>query len=83
MSDSATPWIVAHQLLCPVTVTLGDLPGPGIKPVSLSSPALQAGSLPLSHCFIEERLNEKMETQREQRRTQEPGFFLELSGLSD
>ena len=27
----------------------GDLPNPGIKPASPSSPALQAGSLPLSH----------------------------------
>ena len=29
---------------------LGDLPGPGIKPTSPASPALQADSLPLSHC---------------------------------
>ena len=27
----------------------GDLPDPGIKPTSLASPALQMGSLPLSH----------------------------------
>ena len=27
----------------------GDLPDPGIKPVSFTSPAWQAGSLPLSH----------------------------------
>ena len=27
----------------------GDLPNPGIKPISPSSPALQADSLPLSH----------------------------------
>ena len=26
----------------------GDLPGPGIESVSLTSPALQAGSLPLA-----------------------------------
>ena len=53
-----TPWTVAHQaplsmgfprqeywsgLPCPPP---GDLPDPGIKP---KSPALQAGSLPLSH----------------------------------
>ena len=50
-------WTVAHQaplsmgfsrqeywssLLCPPP---GDLPNPGIKPLSLASPALQAGSL--------------------------------------
>ena len=59
MSDSATPWAVAHQaplsvgfsrqvywsgLLCPPP---GDLPDPGIKPASLKSPALAVGSLPL------------------------------------
>ena len=27
----------------------GDLPDPGIKPMSLVAPALQADSLPLSH----------------------------------
>ena len=58
MSDSVTPWTVAHQaplsmgfsgqeywsgLPCP---TPGDLPNPGIKPVS---PALQVDSLPMSH----------------------------------
>ena len=58
VSDSATPWTVACQaalslgfsrqeywsgLPCPPP---GDLPDPGIKP---ASPALQAGSLPLSH----------------------------------
>ena len=52
----ATLWTVAHQaplsmgfsrqeywngLLCP---SLEDLPGPGIKPASLTSPALQADS---------------------------------------
>jgi len=30
------------SLLCPLP---GDLPNPGIKPISLASPALQAGSL--------------------------------------
>ena len=59
MSNSfATPWTAAHQaplsmgfprqeyqsgLPCPPS---GDLLDPGIEPVS---PALQAGSLPLSH----------------------------------
>ena len=53
-----TPWTVARQaplsmgfprqeywsgLLCPLP---GDLPNPGIKPVSLASPALYTGSLP-------------------------------------
>ena len=55
------PWTVAHQaplsmefsrqeywsgLPCP---PLGDLPNPGIEPMSPVSPALQADSLPLSH----------------------------------
>ena len=52
VSDSATPWTVAHQ--APPSAEFfrqefwsglpfpppGDLPGPGIKPVTLSSPAL-------------------------------------------
>ena len=57
----ATPWTVAHQaplstrfsrqeywsgLSCPPP---GDLPDPGIKPAAPTAPALQAGSLPLSH----------------------------------
>ena len=57
-----TPWTVACQiplfigfsrqeywsgLPCPPT---GDLPDSGIKPVSLISPALAAGSLPLVPC---------------------------------
>ena len=56
-----TPWTVAHQaplsmgfsrpeywsgLPCP---SPGDLPDPGIEPVSPVAPALQADSLPLSH----------------------------------
>ena len=56
----ATPWTVAHQaplsmgfsrqeyrsgLPCPPP---GDLPDPGIKPMSPASPALKADSLPLS-----------------------------------
>ena len=32
---------------CP---SLGDLPHPGMEPVSPAAPALQADSLPLSHC---------------------------------
>ena len=55
ISDSATPWTVAHQALlsmgfsrqeywsglpCPPP---GDLPNSGIKPVSLMSPALAGG----------------------------------------
>ena len=57
----ATLWTVAHQaplsmgfsrqehwcrLPCPPP---GDLPDPGIKPLSPASPALQADSLPLNH----------------------------------
>ena len=53
----ATPWTVALQaplsgqeywsgLPCPPP---GDLPNPGIEPMSSVSPALQADSLPLSH----------------------------------
>ena len=55
-----TPWTVACQ--APLSkdspgkntgvgyhaVLPGDLPDPGIKPASLMSPALQAGSLPLA-----------------------------------
>ena len=58
LSDSATPWSVAHQV--PLFMgfprqeywsglpfpSLGDLPDLGIEP---ASPALQANSLPLSH----------------------------------
>ena len=59
MSDSVTPWTVAHQaplsmafsrqeywsgLLFP---TPGDLPDPGIKPASLASPVLASGFFPL------------------------------------
>ena len=58
MSDSATPWTVAHQ--APLSMgfprqeycsglplpTPGDLPDPGIEP---ESPALPVDSLPLSY----------------------------------
>ena len=58
MSNSVTPWTVAHQ--DPLSVGFpsqeywdrlpfpspGDLPDPGIEP---ASPALQADSLPLSY----------------------------------
>ena len=61
VSSSATPWTVAHQasqsmgfsreeywrvLPC---LPARDLPHPGIKPTSPSSPALQTDYLPLSH----------------------------------
>ena len=54
-----TPWTEAHQALLLVgfcrqecwsefpCLPPGDLPDPGMKPSSLVSPALQAGSLPL------------------------------------
>ena len=61
MSDSVTLWTVA----CQFSLSVGflrhenwirlpfppprDLPNPGIEPMSLVSPALQADSLPLSH----------------------------------
>ena len=61
MSDSVTPWTVAHQ--APLSMKFsrqenwsglpfsppGDLPNPGIKLTSLLSSALQANSLPWSH----------------------------------
>ena len=61
VSDSATPWTAAHQ--APLSMGFsrqehwsglpclppGDLPHPGIEPKSLSSPALQADSVLLSH----------------------------------
>ena len=55
VSDSATPWTVAHQALCPWdspgkntgvgyhALLQGDLPDPGIEPTSLMSPALAGG----------------------------------------
>ena len=55
----ATPWTGANQALLPMKfprqeywsglsfLSPGDLPGPGIEPMSLVSPALQADSLPL------------------------------------
>ena len=61
MSDSVTPWTLAHQaplsmgfsrqeywsgLLLP---SPGDLPDPGIKHMSPASPTLQADPLLLSH----------------------------------
>ena len=61
MSDSATAWIIAHQ--APLSMGFswqecwrelpypppGDLPNPGMEPVSLMSPVhVQAGSLPLA-----------------------------------
>ena len=61
MSDSVTPWTVAHQV--PLSMRFsrqeywsglphplaGDLHNPGIEPMSAMFPALQANSLPLSH----------------------------------
>ena len=55
-----TPWTVAHQALLSMGFTrqeywsgwpfpsLGDLPNPGTKPMSLTSPALSGGFLPLA-----------------------------------
>ena len=57
MSSSASPWIIAWQAPLSLEVsrqeywnglpfpTPGDLPDPGLKPVSCVSPALQADSL--------------------------------------
>ena len=59
MSDSATPWTIAHQ--APLSMgfsrqeywsglpvpAAGDLPDPGIELTSLVSPAWQEDSLPL------------------------------------
>ena len=60
VSDSATPWTVAHQASLSMELSRqeywsglpfpppGDLPGPEIKPAPpVLPPALQAGSLPL------------------------------------
>ena len=60
-SDSLTPWAVAHQ--APPSIGFsrqkywsgltfpspGSSSNPGIKPVSLTSPALQEDASPLSH----------------------------------
>ena len=55
MSDSATLWTVAHQTPLPMAFSRqeywnglpspppGDLPDPGIEPISLTSPALAGG----------------------------------------
>ena len=55
MSDSATLWTVAHQAPLPMGFSRqeywnglpspppGDLPDPGIEPMSLTSPALAGG----------------------------------------
>ena len=55
VSDSATPWTVAHQAPLSMGVSRqgcwsglpspppGDLPNPGIEPTSLGSPALMGG----------------------------------------
>ena len=55
-----TPWIVAHQTLLSMGFSRqeywsglpcsppGDLPDPGIEPVSLGSPTLEVDSLPLA-----------------------------------
>ena len=62
MSDSVTPWTVARQ--APLSIGFlrqeywnglpvpppGNLPDPGIEPVSLVSPALQADTLLL--CYL-------------------------------
>ena len=59
MSESVIPWSVAHQ--APLSMGFsrqeyqgglplpppGDLPDPGIRPTTLTSPALAEGSLPL------------------------------------
>ena len=57
----ATPWTVALQASLPMGFSSkntgaschfllqGDLPNPGTEPMSLTSPALQADSLPLNH----------------------------------
>ena len=61
VSDSVTPWAVAHQASVSMEFSRqeywsglpfpppGDLPDPGIEPMSPASPSLQANSLPLSH----------------------------------
>jgi len=64
----ATPWIVTHQTLLsmefsrqeywsgPPLATPGDLPNPGIEPMSLASPAMQAI---LYHCATWEAPSEE------------------------
>ena len=55
VSDSATPWTVAHRVLLSTEISrqeywsglpfppLGDLPNPGTEPESLVPPALAGG----------------------------------------
>ena len=61
MSDSTTPWTVAHQAPLSMkfsgqeywsglpTLSPGELPDPGIEPMSLMSPALASGFFTTSH----------------------------------
>ena len=71
VSDSATPWTVAHQaplskgfsrqeywsgLPCPPP---GNLPHPGIKSMTLKSPALAGGFFTTSTAFLSLKLNFK------------------------
>ena len=60
ISDSATPWTIARQAPLSMGILQArilewvampssrDLPSPGIEPMSLMSPALAGGSLPLA-----------------------------------
>ena len=61
MSDSTTPWTVAHQASLSMKfsrqeywsglpiISPGELPDPGIEPISLMSPALASGFFTTSH----------------------------------
>ena len=61
MSDSTTPWTVAHQAPLSMKfsrqeywsglpiISPGELPDPGIEPISLMSPALASGFFTTSH----------------------------------
>ena len=69
VSNSATPWTVAYLAVLSMEFPReeywsglpfpppGDLPNPGIKPMSPESPALQADSLPLSHQTVDGKPN--------------------------
>ena len=65
----ATPWTVAHLAVLSMEFPReeywsglpfpppGELPNPGIEPMSPESPALQADSLPLSHQTVDWKPN--------------------------
>ena len=86
VSDSATPWTVVCQ--APLSMAFsrqeycsglpfpaqGDLLDPGIEPMSCVSPALQVGSLPLSH-WGSPWFSTQLRNRQSKERVQNPGSW--------